>query len=195
MTQNVIERKGIGINLELSGTHSNTELIDGFIQLKPTLINGVTTYPQTGFWVSNVINIGDNFNDYDNLVSNIVNDGDSSAKIFTRSSQNGITFGDWIEIGTSNEINSQKNQYVQIRIELTSAESNSAVVFDLSKFSSEYAEFTNGSVKLRKEFETEMVLDDSWTSDGFLYRKEVRRIEDWERIDKLNVSSEPLKSI
>lgn len=195
MTQNVIERKQIGINLELSGTHNNTELIDGFIQLKPTLVNGVTTYPTSGFWISNVINIGDNFNEYDNLVSNIINDGDSKTKIFTRSSQNGISFGDWIEVGGSNEINSIKNQYIQIRIELTPGELNNAVNYDLSKFFSEYAEYSQNSVKLKKEFETEMLLDDSWTSNGFLYRKEVKRIEDWQRIDNINVSSEPLKTI
>ena len=190
---NVIERKRIGINLELKGVYTNTQLINGVIQLKPTLVNGVTVYPETGEWVSEVINIGDNFRDYDNLLTNIVNDGDSTVEVFTRSSQNGVNFTDLVQVDSTNKILSQKNQYTQVRVRVYPAEANNNVQFNLLGYNSEQVEFTENSVKLKKELEFEMELDETWTPEGFLYRKKVNRLEDWNRIDRLNVSDQELK--
>lgn len=183
----VIERKSVGINLSLNGVHNNTQIVQGVLQLKPTTINGVITYPEKGRWISEVINIGDNFREYDNILSTIVDDGLSRVELFTRTSQNGVNFSDWIILNSENKIQSPKNQYIQVAIDVYSAISESTIEYDLSKYESEYVEFTNGIVDLKNKVTLVMEKDSTWTETGELFRSKVDRTTVWKRIDKMNV--------
>src|SRR5690606_27774100 len=98
---------------------------------KPTYINNVLTYPEEGFWVSEIIDIGDNFNKYEKIISTIIHEENSKAEVYTRTSVNGINFGEWMLIDSENNITSIKNKFVQVRIDLFSDSTKSAIRFDL----------------------------------------------------------------
>lgn len=183
----MVEQKTIGINLELNGTNVNTELVNGVLQLSPTIRDGVVTYPDTGEWISEIIDIGDNFNNYDKLLLNQNNEGNSSVRIFTRSSSDRINFNTWTEIDSDNNILSQKNRYIQVMILFTSDSTIENLIIDNSKFESDYSEInSDGDLVLKSMIEYDMIKDETWSDDGELHRKLVTRSE-WNRIDKLNV--------
>jgi len=72
----IIEEKDIGLSIGTNGTFNNTELTeDGKVRLK---IVGVTEsgephYVTEGEWVSEIINIGDNFKELRTVQSNLKN--------------------------------------------------------------------------------------------------------------------------
>lgn len=183
----MIEQKTIGINLELNGTNVNTELVNGILQLKPTIKDGIITYSDNGEWISEIIDIGDNFNNYDKLLLNQNNEGNSSVRIFTRSSSDRINFNTWTEIDSDNNILSQKNRYIQVMILFTSDSTIETLVIDNSKFESDYSEVnSDGDLVLKSMVDFDMIKDESWSDDGELHRKLVTRSE-WLRLDKMNV--------
>lgn len=103
----VIETKELGLSVNLTGEYYNTELVDGKIRLK-LKSDSESIYESSGYWISQVINIGDNFKDFDKLVSQIDIDGDSEVVISTRSSINGVDFNAWIPLDEDNQILSPK---------------------------------------------------------------------------------------
>jgi len=113
----VIEQKDIGISIGTGGSFSNTELVDGKIQLKKSTTNS-DEYVPMGLWTSEVINIGDNFKEYGKLLIDKTDEDNSSIRASTRSSNNGTVFTPWAVIGADDSILSPKNQFMQVRIEL-----------------------------------------------------------------------------
>lgn len=113
----VVEQKPIGIPIATDGTFSNTELLDGKIQLKASTQNPVT-YPQVGLWTSKAVDIGDSFKEYGKIIATSLNENGSTVAISTRSSDNGTTFSPWQKTEADGTIVSPKGRYIQVRLEL-----------------------------------------------------------------------------
>lgn len=184
---NVVEQKSIGIKLELGGFHSNTELIDGVLQLKPIITNGILTYSDFGEWTSEVIDIGDNFLNYDRVILTQNNEGNSFVSASTRTSEDGITFNSWLELDSENNIISEKNRYIQIKITFTPDVTVENKTINKSEYINEYSTYTDEQdVVLTNEISFRMIEDSTWTEDGSLYRKAITKSE-WMMLNKLNV--------
>lgn len=185
----VIETKELGLSVNLNGEYYNTELVDGKIRLK-LKSDSESIYESSGYWISQVINIGDNFKDFDKLVSQIDIDGDSEVVISTRSSIDGVDFNAWIPLDEDNQILSPKSRYAQIRIEIKAGLESDNTVVDKSEYDKELTEvIIDGSdsiLKLKKDFNFDMTLDNTWTDEGSLHRRKIKT-DEWIEIDKLNV--------
>lgn len=111
-----VEKKEIGIAIGTDGTFSNTETIDGKLQLKIKTTNPLE-YHKMGLWTSKVIDIGDSFKDYENIILTKTDEDNSYVDIYTRTSANGTVFSPYVK-ATGGIIASPKNRYIQIRLEL-----------------------------------------------------------------------------
>jgi len=192
------ETKEIGIALGIGlGTYSNSEYVDGAIKLTKTAITdlGESIYADEGYWESKVIDLVDKFQDFDRVVLSKVQTKSDTIGVFTRTSDDGIRFDEYISTTETGNIQSETKRYIQIKIifyagyELTN--------FTLSDFNnpSDSALFNNsynietsgGTLKLKRDYKMMMNRDMAWTSEGYLFRKPITRAE-WLRLDKININ-------
>ncbi|WP_107924857.1 hypothetical protein [Lysinibacillus parviboronicapiens] len=117
-----LEKKEIGLPIGVSGTHDNTEInkTTGFLQLVEVDIDGQGNpiYTEEGSWTSDVIDLGDIFQDFEKIFTTNTNNGASSFAVLTRVSDNGRDWSDWIAIAEDGAIQSDTKQYIQVRIDL-----------------------------------------------------------------------------
>ncbi|WP_341302232.1 hypothetical protein MHB44_07660 [Lysinibacillus sp. FSL H8-0500] len=117
-----LEQKEIGLPVGISGIHNNTEIdsATGYLRLAQidTDGQGNLVYAEEGTWISDVINLGDKFTDFEKVFSNSANNGSSSFAILTRVSDNNMDWSDWTPIALDGTIQSDTKQYIQVRIDL-----------------------------------------------------------------------------
>lgn len=191
---NNIETKEIGFAVGVNGTHHNTiyDEISKTIQLAVSGQddNGNKVYFNEGYWISETINLGDKFLDYEKLfITNVDNSG-SSVSAETRVSNDGVTFGEWSPIAADGNIQSETMQYIQIKVNFFAAVSVQSIVIsnfksslDSNLFDSNYIDTSNG-LKLKRNYNFNMEKDSSWIEEGSIHRKKITR-DEWIRIDKL----------
>ncbi|MGG2085336.1 hypothetical protein [Lysinibacillus pakistanensis] len=193
-----IEEKDIGLSIGTGGTFNNTELTeDGKVRLKIAEINefGEPIYVRQGEWISEIINIGDNFKEFGKLLIAHTSEGASSIQAYSRTSKNGRVFDNWIEVLDDGTIKSDKQPFIQVKVFFKAGEIVKTLnVGDITTssgkdlfFENEYIE-TQGNLKLKRNYQRDMSLDSTWTGEGSLHRIKVNRGE-WLRIDNLNVIS------
>lgn len=133
----IIEQKTIGINMQLTGTNINTELVNGNLQLKK--INSESeVYYSSGQWLSEIINIGDKFKEYGKLIMTTIIEKGASITVLTRSSDDGVSFNQWVSISNNGDILSEKKQYLQVRIDFVAGVTKETTLIDNSKYQNEY---------------------------------------------------------
>ncbi|WP_025115945.1 hypothetical protein [Lysinibacillus fusiformis] len=194
----IIEEKDIGLSIGTNGTFNNTELTeDGKVRLK---IVGVTEsgephYVTEGEWISEIINIGDNFKEFGKLLTSHTSAGTSSIKAYSRTSNNGRAFDPWIEVLEDGTIQSEKRLFIQVKIVFKAGKivntlniGNITIPTGVDLFSENQYIETQGSLKLKRNHQRDMTLDHTWTGEGSLHRIKVKR-DEWVRIDNLNISS------
>lgn len=194
----IIEQKDIGLSIGTSGTFNDTELTeDGKVRLKVlgTTDSGATYYASEGEWISDIINIGDKFKEFGKLFTSHVEEGTSSIKIYSRTSDNGTKFDPWVEVLADGTIQSEKRIFIQVRIVFIAGKLVETITFgditkpeNVSLFSENKYIETNGSLKLKRNYQQDMTLDSTWTGEGSLHRIKVSR-DEWIRIDNLNIAS------
>mgnify|MGYP003488821977 CR=1 FL=1 len=191
------ETKEIGITLGIGlGTYSNTEYVDGAIKLVKTLTTdlGDSIYVSEGYWESKAIDLVDKFQDFDRVVLSKVQTKSDTIGVFTRTSDDGVIFDEYISTTETGNIQSETRRHIQIKIvfyagyELTN--------FTLSDFNSSsdatlfnnpyYIETSGGLLKLKRDYSYLMTRDSSWSSEGYLFRKKITRAE-WIRLDKISI--------
>ena len=180
--------KEIGLPISLGkGTHNNTEIKDGKLQLKEIAVDslGRSVYAPNGFWESSVISIGDKVTAFQRVVKTIVGTGSNvDYKIFTKSSTNNIDWSEYVEITyLDGRINSPVGLYARLKIELSSSSSPALLTIDNfrdGKFNTDYVTSSDGSLKLRRERELSSVVESN--ADGFLHRTKIDR----SKIKKIN---------
>ncbi|MGN4125837.1 hypothetical protein ACMGD3_12620 [Lysinibacillus sphaericus] len=117
-----LEKKEIGLPIGVSGTHDNTEInkTTGFLQLVEVDVDGQGNpiYTEEGSWTSDVIDLGDVFQDFEKIFTTNTNNGASSFAVLTRVSDNGRDWSDWVAIAEDGAIQSDTKQYIQVKIDL-----------------------------------------------------------------------------
>ena len=190
-----LENKTIGLQFGVSGTFVDCELVNGKVQLTSIGVDslGNNIYKEEGTWTSNIIDIGDNFKDYGKLFASEVKQGNSSIKLETRTSDDGVTFDEWQTVASDGTINSTKRRRIQVRVtfyvgydgvNLYISQGNNADDA-VNVFNNEFIDTSNG-ITLKHDYEFEMTKDASWTGEGELHRKLITR-DEWSKIDKMNV--------
>ncbi|OXS74292.1 hypothetical protein B1B04_09195 [Lysinibacillus sp. KCTC 33748] len=79
---------------------------------------GRPIYVEQGSWTSDVIDLGEIFQDFEKLFAENKVNGGSSFAVLTRVSDNGSDWSDWIAIAEDGAIQSETKQYIQVRIDL-----------------------------------------------------------------------------
>lgn len=197
-TQNggILEKKEIGLSVSTSGTHFNTEidLLTNTLRLKKIGIDelGNITYEKEGYWISNIIDLQDKFNDFEKVFTSNINSGSSSISIHTRVSDDSLIWTDWITVSMDGTIQSETKRYIQIKINLFAGYNESVFLIsnfknsnDVNLFSNnEFIDTSNG-LKLKRTYRQDMIKDLSWSESGSVFRKKII-LDDWTRIDKLD---------
>ena len=192
-----LENKEIGLPIDVSGTHSNTQIdtTTGYLTLKQidTDGSGRPVYVDKGTWISDVIDLQDKFADFGKIFTTSVTNGNSSIAVLTRVSDNGTVWSEWIAVAYDGTIQSDTKQFIQVRIDFFAGFVTD--VFLVSEFNNVndvnlldnniFIETSNG-LRLKRNYEFNMTIDNSWSEEGSLYRKPITR-SDWLKIDKLNV--------
>ncbi|AEO93622.1 gp363 [Bacillus phage G] len=197
----VLETKEIGLPISTSGTHFNTEIdeVTNTLRLKKvdTDATGTVLYASEGYWISNVIDLGDKFADFDKIFTTNVNAGSSSFSIFTRVSDNSITWSDWVAIAVDSTIQSETKQYIQIKINLFAGYTDSVFLIssfknanDVNLFDNKNFIDTSNGLKLKRNYSFDMIKDETWKDTGSLHRMFITRSE-WLKIDRLEVKNKP----
>lgn len=184
----IVEQKTIGINIGTEGTFSNTELVDGKIQLKKSQ-EGSNDFSPMGFWTSNIIDIGDNFKDYGKVIITHTNTDNSRISVTTRSSSNSINFSQWTKIGEDGSILSPKNRYMQLRIELYAGTS----IAEIKVENKEYVEnnsFIENTTYLEGRYITPTLTSNTSSPLGFAFAETENSptYVAWRAFDKRNVN-------
>ncbi|QGG50748.1 hypothetical protein [Lysinibacillus pakistanensis] len=185
-----LEQKEIGLTIGVSGTHRNTEIdeVTGHLRLAQVDADGSGNpiYAEEGTWISKVINLEDKFLDFEKVVTTHTINGASSFTISTRTSDNSMDWSEWTAITADGTIQSETKQYIQVKIDLFAGFVTD--VFKISNSDFEINEFveTSNNLRLKSDYQHDMIIDSKWTDVGSLHRKKVTR-DEWMRIDKLNV--------
>ena len=197
MVGGVPEQKDIGLPIALSGTHNNTELdsATGFLRLKAvdTDANGLNVYSETGTWISSTIDLQDKFADFGKVFTTEQVSNNSSIAVFTRVSDNGSVWSDWIAVAYDGTIQSETKQYIQVRIDFFAGFETDVYLIsefnnteDVNLFDNNSLVETSNGLRLKRNHSLDMTIDSSWTGEGSLHRQPIKR-EEWLRIDKMNV--------
>ncbi|KMN41545.1 hypothetical protein [Lysinibacillus sp. LK3] len=116
------EKKEIGLSIGVSGTHDRTKINKdtGYLELVDIDVDGQGNpiYVEQGSWTSDVVDLGDIFQDFDKVFTDSVVNGSSSFAVLTRVSSNNIDWSDWTPIALDGTIQSDTKQYIQVRIDL-----------------------------------------------------------------------------
>lgn len=178
-----IEEKNIGIEISTNGTFVNSELVNGKIELTK---DGDGVYYKDGSWTSTTVDIGDNFKEYGKLIITNINNRGSSISLFTRTSDDGMNFGNYVSVAEDNSILSQKKRFIQVQIKLFAGIESEKYLMPLSDMTNDYTEVESGNLKLKRNYTSDMTRDNTWTDVGGLYRDKITR-DTWTRIDGLEV--------
>ncbi len=116
------EKKKIGLSIGVSGTHDKTKINKdtGFLELVDIDVDGEgrPIYVEQGSWTSDVINLGDIFQDFEKVFTDSKVNGSSSFAVLTRVSSNNYDWSDWVAIAEDGTIQSDTKQYIQVRVDL-----------------------------------------------------------------------------
>ncbi len=116
------EKKKIGLSIGVSGTHDKTKINKdtGFLELVDIDVDGEgkPIYVEQGSWTSDVINLGDIFQDFEKVFTDSKINGASSFAVLTRVSSNNYDWSDWVAIAEDGTIQSATKQFIQVRIDL-----------------------------------------------------------------------------
>lgn len=116
------EKKEIGLSIGVSGTHDRTKINKdtGYLELVDIDVDGEgkPIYVEQGSWTSDVIDLGDIFQDFDKVFTDNTVNGASSFAVLTRVSSNNFDWSDWTPIAEDGTIQSDTKQYIQVRIDL-----------------------------------------------------------------------------
>lgn len=116
------EKKKIGLSIGVSGTHDKTKISKdtGFLELVDIDVDGEgrPIYVEQGSWTSDVIDLGDIFQDFEKVFTDSKINGSSSFAVLTRVSSNNYDWSDWVAIAEDGTIQSATKQFIQVRIDL-----------------------------------------------------------------------------
>lgn len=156
----------IGIPIDLSkGVFINTVYKDGALQLVEEGVDdlGQIVYAAKGEWESDPILIKDKIKAFKNVVKSIVATGAASMITSVATSDDGITWSDYIETDSEGKIlNTGVKKFAKVKIELFASKNHSEGIVDSftsNEYRNEYVELLNSQLKLKKEYALDFVND------------------------------------
>ena len=166
-----LESKEIGLSIGLSGTHYNTKIDTetGYLTLKSTDVDsfGNPVYADEGYWISDVINLGDKFADFDKFFTTETVNGTSSFSVQTRTSDNGYDWSEWVAIAMDGAIQSDTKQYIQVRIDLYAGFVNDIFIINKNEYT-ENNKYTE-NITIEEEYYAVPTLTSSTSTTGFSF--------------------------
>lgn len=193
---NKIETKEIGIDTGIGiGAFVNTEYVNDTIQLKRKEgnINNKPVYEMEGYWESEIIDLVDNFREYDNVALAKTQEIKDIYSIETRVSDDGVNFEEYTATTPDGKIQSEMKRYIQIKINFFAGMTREDV--EVASFNSletvdkwentDYIDTSNG-LRLKRDYEFDMSVDTTWNDEGSLHRKPVKKSE-WQKINSIGV--------
>lgn len=185
----------IGIVIDLSkGTFNNTVYKNGNLQLIEVGVdsNGNTVYADSGWWESENILIQDKIQSFKNVVKTSVTTGGATCKIYTKTSDDGFIWTDYVEVNPDFTVNSPVAKFAKIKIEIFAGKINSNFYVDKFedplKYNNEYVNSDNGVLELKKTYSYQMNRDENFTEEGFIFRRFIEKSK-FKKIDRINVIS------
>jgi hypothetical protein len=172
-----------------NGVHTNTELVNGKIQLFSE--DGINFTP-SGSYESPVLDIGTNFKTLQKINQVVTIPAGTGITISTATSTDGITFSGYLPVNTDNTIASPSDRYIKVKVDLAggalvtpripmdfvAAEANNFPVNDKVIF--------DGSLHMKNSFSSNMQTDLSWTDVGTLLKTTIIR-SNFKTIEKIQV--------
>lgn len=186
------EKKEIGLPIGVSGTHLDTEIdnVTGYLRLAQIDIDGQgkPIYAEEGTWTSDVINLEDNFQDFEKVFTTHAHSGVSTFAILTRVSDNNINWSDWTAIAMDGTIQSDTKQYIQVKIVLYAG-------FVTDTFFIAKSDFNSNDYIIEKEYRAGSYIVPKLTSNtptpfGFPFAQTEYSVNYpiWKAFDKADVS-------
>lgn len=138
-------------------------------------------YLKEGSFESGVIDMGDNFKVLSRLQETSLKEGASSIEWFTATSNNGVNFEEYLPLNTDGTIASTSHKFIKVKAVLKAdGVLEPRVVHDFtaeeaSQFEeNEYVTF-DGALKLKTEYEQQMVVDETYTGEGTLLKAAIEK--------------------
>lgn len=113
----------------------------------------------------------------------------TSMKVYTCTSNNSISFSDYVALNPDGTINSPQARYLKLKIELTGGEEvlsilrNDFVNGDSIQFDADSEVTLDGSMYLKTSYEKNLIKDTNY-NDGFIFSSS---IGDYKKINKIEV--------
>lgn len=189
--------QNIGFPIDFTkGSFKNVEFLNNKLTIKKI---GTTThgdiYSEQGEWISEVIDLVDNYTSLENLAINSVVDLTKSIyKVYTRTSEKNVVWEDYRQIDSvTGKMMSTKNRYIQVKIEFIGKKESVVTIAD------EFDVDSNGNyekndyliiddnLKIRRDFNGAMDVDSAWNEDGHILRKFIPKKSQLKKIDKISV--------
>lgn len=163
------EKEGVPLT---GGVTTDVELKEASLEL----IASEGIVPKEGTFESSVIDLGDNFKELNRIEVSAIETGTSSVEWYTASSNDGSVFEEYLPINTDGTIASTSQRYVKVKAILKAdGILEERVIHDFSaeeasQFeANEYVIF-DGALKLKTQYEQEMVVDETYTGEGTLLK-------------------------
>ncbi|OXS65745.1 hypothetical protein B1B04_24880 [Lysinibacillus sp. KCTC 33748] len=186
------EKKKIGLSIGVSGTHDKT-MIDkttGSLQLVDIDVDGDgrTIYVDQGSWTSDVIDLGDIFQDFEKVFTDNEINGGSTFTVLTRVSDNGRDWSDWVTTAEDGSILSDTKQYIQVRIDLFAGFLSD--VFIISKSDFNINEFLEEKEVKAGSYIVPKLTSNTSSSEGFAFAETEYNgtYSPWKAFDKVDSS-------
>ncbi|MCK1987271.1 hypothetical protein MPH48_04040 [Lysinibacillus fusiformis] len=187
------EKKKIGLSIGVSGTHDKTKINKdtGFLELVDIDVDGEgkPIYVEQGSWTSDVINLGDIFQDFEKVFTDSIVNGASSFAVLTRVSSNNFDWSDWVAIAEDGTIQSDTKQYIQVRIDLFAGFVSD--VFIIAKSDFNINEFLEVNVVRESSSIVPKLTSNTSSSEGFAFSEteyHTKAYPAWKAFDKADAS-------
>ncbi|EON72830.1 hypothetical protein [Lysinibacillus sphaericus] len=187
-----LEKKEIGLQIGVSGTYENTEIdkSTGYLRLAQVDVDGSGNpiYAEEGSWTSDVIDLGDIFQDFEKIFTTNTNNGASSFAILTRVSNNGREWSDWTAIAEDGTIQSDTKQYIQVRIDLFAGFVTDVFIISNSDF--EVNEFVEEKELKQGRYIVPTLTSNTSSQEGFAFASSQfsTNYPAWKAFDKVDTS-------
>lgn len=183
-----------------NGTDETPVVLEDAVQGSTTVESGVLRLTEDvsgimakeGVYESSVIDMGDNFKSLYRLNVTALTEGETSIEWLTATSNDGISFEEYVPLNMDGTIASTSGRYVKLKAILKAdGQVVDRVIHDFtaeeaSQFDpNEFVTF-DGALKLKTSYEQEMTVDETYTGEGTLLKAVIDRSK-FKSIESLEV--------
>lgn len=152
----------------------------------------INKYDKNGFYETPIINLGDNFKSLSKIDISDVIPNDTMVKIYTATSNDGISFTNYIALNPDYTIASPSAPYIKVKLELIGyGENNDRTIYyfdeeENNRFQKNENIILDGTAKLKTQYTYELEVDNDFTESGTLLKKAIEKSK-FKSIESLEV--------